>query len=202
MLSKFNSMENEEMSEIENLEKDLRKLIGEERYNHSIGVMNAAKKLANIYGVDENRAMKAGLMHDMAKEFSKDKSLEYIKANKIETDLYEDKIIFTLHGKIAADICKKEYNFDDEMCNAIRFHTTSTPNMTLLEKIIYVADKIDVTRNYKDVDYYRHLAEKDINQTIIELLNYNICDCINKGKIVLSRALDSRNYLILEKNLK
>ena len=190
------------MSEIENLEKDLRKLIGEERYNHSIGVMNAAKKLANIYGVDENRAMKAGLMHDMAKEFSKDKSLEYIQANKIETDLYEDKIIFTLHGKIAADICKKKYNFDDEMCNAIRFHTTSTPNMTLLEKIIYVADKIDVTRNYKDVDYYRHLAEKDINQTIIELLNYNICDCINKGKIVLSRALDSRNYLILEKKSK
>ena len=108
------------------------------------------------------------------------------------------KKVLELHGKIAADICKKKYDFDDEMCDAIANHTTGKENMTLLQKIIFVADKIDETRTYSDVKYYRNLASEDLNKAILEIINYVIKDKIESDKPILEQSIKTRNYILLE----
>ena len=122
--------------EINELKEELKKYIKDEkRYNHSLGVMKMCKELANKYNVDEERAKKAGLMHDVAKEIIDEEAIKYVEENNIEITEIEEYNTKLLHGKIGADICKKTYNFDEDMCNAIRWHTTGRAKMGLLEKI-------------------------------------------------------------------
>ena len=91
-------------------------------------------------------------MHDMAKEMTDEEMLDYVKKNKIRITETEKAIPQILHGKIAADMAKKKYDFDDEMCTAIACHTTGKENMTLLQKILFVADKTDETRSYESAE--------------------------------------------------
>lgn len=187
--------------ELEELKKELKLYLkdDEKRYNHCIGVMNMCEKLATKYNVDIEKAKKIGLMHDMAKDLSKSEKLEYVDINKIECSKNERLLVEILHGKIAADICKKKYDFDDEMCRAIAIHTTGDENMTMLQKILFVADKTDETRNYEDVEYYRKLAFKDIDEDIIEIINYVICNCTQKDKIIDEKSIRTRNFLLVKR---
>ena len=186
--------------EIEDLKKELKKYLkdDEKRYLHSIGVMKMSQELAKKYGADIERAGKAGLMHDMAKRMSKEEKRQYVEENNIEASDLEKNMVEILHGKIAADICKKKYDFDDEMCDAIANHTTGKENMTLLQKIIFVADKIDETRTYSDVEYYRNLAREDLDKAILEIINYVIKDKIESDKPILEQSIKTRNYILLE----
>ena len=84
------------------------------------------------------------------------------------------------------------------MCDAIANHTTGKENMTLLQKIIFVADKIDETRTYSDVEYYRNLAREDLDKTILEIINYVIKDKIESDKPILEQSIKTRNYILLE----
>lgn len=188
--------------EIDFYKKELKKYLinDEKRYNHCIGVMNMCKKLSTIYGQDVERAMKIGIMHDLAKDFSKEEKLNFCFENKIEVDDVEKASPGILHGKIAAFICRRDYQFDDEMCEAIAVHTTGKANMTTLEKILFVSDKIDETRTYEDVDYYRNLAYNDLDRAIIEIINYVIMDCTKNDKIIHNKSIESRNFLLINQN--
>lgn len=187
--------------ELEELKIELKKYLNqdEKRYAHSIGVMKMCEKLAKIYGANVGEAKKVGLMHDLAKKMKEEESIKYIKENKIKVDKIELKIPKILHGKIAADICRKEYDFTDEMCNAIAVHSSGTENMTLLAKILYISDKIDETRTYADVEYYRNIAYKDIDEAIIKIIDYNITKFVNERKVFYEEIVRTRNYLLLEK---
>lgn len=187
--------------EIEELKKELKTYLknDEKRYNHCIGVMNMCEKLAKKYNINTEKAKKIGLMHDMAKDLSKQEKLKYVEENNIECSQIEKILVEILHGKIAADICKKKYGFDSEMCRAIAIHTTGDENMTMLQKILFVADKTDETRNYEDVEYYRKLAFKDIDEAIIEIINYVICNCTQKDKIIDEKSIRTRNFLLVKR---
>ena len=127
----------------ENLLDWLRENLSEERYEHSLGTADSAKYLAEKYGQDCEKAYVAGLLHDCAKCFSTEKLLEIIDAN-LEIEEAEKENYKTLHAPVSAFIAQTEFGVvDDEILSSIRWHTLGNPNMTVFEKIIFLADKIE-----------------------------------------------------------
>jgi len=186
--------------ELEEIIKFVKSKLSEKRFNHCIGVMNMCEKLAKIYGTDIERAQKIGVTHDMAKEMTHEEDLEYMKENGIKLTDEEKGMPYLFHGYVAAEIARKELGFDDEMCEAIKHHTTSKPNMTILQKILYVADKVEEGRTYSDVNFYRNLAYTDIDECIIKILDYQISEDINNEMTIPSISCASRNYIINNRN--
>ena len=185
------------VEDIEKLKEDLKIVLSDSRYNHSISVMNMCEALASKYSANVKKAKLIGLMHDMAKDMTKEEKMQYVKNNNIECSLIEEKIVEILHGKIAADICKKRYQFDEEMCTAIKYHTTGKENMTLLEKILFIADKIDETRNYEGVEELRKLAFEDLDKAILKNINDTLIINIQKNKLILEESIKTGNNLLL-----
>lgn len=162
------------MQNIENIKNDLKNELSEKRYLHSIGTMKEAKKLAEFYGLDEEKAEMAGLIHDIAKEMPDEEKIEYTKQHNIEVDEIERKNIGLLHAKIAANIAKEKYNFDKKIQQAIEYHTTGNPNMNLFDKIIFVADKIEETRSYPDLNVVRELAYENIDKCVVYIIEFAV----------------------------
>lgn len=184
------------------IDNDLKKVLSEKRYNHSTGVMKKAEELAKIYKIDVNKAKLVGLAHDIGKELSKEEILEYARKNNIEVDSVEEVNVGLLHAKIGADICKKKYGFSQDMQNAIKYHTVGSENMDLLAKIIYVADKIEDGRTYKDeekmkeLQVVRDLATKDINKALVYEIDSSITYTIQKHKLIHPDSILTRNMLL------
>lgn len=125
-------------------------------YEHSIRTMDEAKKLAAHYNVDEEKAQIAGLLHDCGKGLNK--GLDNLT-----------------HSKTGRDLAKDIYNIqDEEILNAIMYHTTGRENMTMLEKIIFIADKIEPKRNYEGIEELRKTAYTNIDEAIIMSLESTI----------------------------
>ena len=186
--------------EIEELKKELKKYLKKERYEHSLGVMKMSEELAKVYNVDKQRVMKAALMHDMAKEMTLEELKNYIIKNKIYASKMEMMLGVTLHGKVAADMCMKKYKFDKEMCEAISNHTAGKTGMTMLEKIIFIADKIDETRNYEGVQDLRKLALENIDKTIIKNIDSTIKINLERERPILEQSIKTRNYILINSN--
>lgn len=182
--------------DIEFLKNELKKVVSEKRYNHSIGVMNTAKELARIYGVNEKKVEVAAILHDYTKNFSKDE-LEKI-AMKYFSDEVKDYIKITeiLHGYVSAKILKDKFNIEDEeIYNAIKYHTTGRKNMSLIEKIIYISDAIEPQRDYPGVEDIRKLVKKDLNRGILLEANNKIRYLINSNLTIHINTVEMRNDL-------
>lgn len=186
------------MEKLEIIQQELKEILSEKRYNHSVRVMKKAIELANQYGVDSNIAALTGIAHDIAKEMPNNEKLDYVKKNNMDIDEIELHNVGLLHGKIGADIAEKKYNFTDEMQKAIKYHTTAHTDMSLLAKIIFIADKIEDGRDYAGVEELRKLAKEDIDKCMIAQLSYDIKKNINKGVLVHPDSILARNKLILQ----
>ena len=189
------------MELIDKIKQELKENLSDKRYIHSLGTMERAEELAKIYGVDIEKARLAGLTHDIAKEMTKEESLQYIKEHNIEIDEIEEINVKLLHGKIGANMVKEKYGLCQEIQDAILYHTTTDKNMDVLAKIIYVADKTENNRKSKefDIEYERELANKDIDAAIIYILDGNIEEIIKKGKLVHPKAIETRNSLLIRR---
>ena len=183
------------METIENIQSDLKKMLSEKRYQHSIGVMKKAEELAKQYGVDPHIAALTGLAHDIGKEISNEEKIEYCKEHQIEIDEIEIHNVGLLHAKIGADITKK-YGFTEEMQKAILYHTTGHLDMDLLAKIVFAADKIEENREYEGVEELRKLAMQDIDQCTLVILDYTIKKNIDKGVLIHPDGIFARNQLL------
>ena len=193
------------MKSIEEMKKDLKELLSERRYEHSIGVMNMAEELAKIYNVDIQNAKIAGLLHDNAKEMKKEEILKYVKENKIKINKFERLNLPILHGKIGADIAKKKYGVNEKIQKAIEYHTTTNPKMDMLAKIIYVSDKVELTRKSDkfDIELERNLAKQDIDQALLLILNNTTKYLVDNDKMISVESIATRNKLInIAKNPK
>ncbi len=203
MMDFKNNKEEEDL--LQKIDKDVKRELSEKRYKHSLGVMKKAEELAEIYSVDINKAKLVGLAHDIAKEIPEEEKLKYAKQNNIEVDEVEQINVGLLHGKIGADICKKRYGFDEEMQNAIKYHTTGNENMDLLAKVIFVADKIEDGRIYKDdeeknleLDKIRQMALKNLNKAVLYEIDSSLAYTIKKKKLIHMDSILTRNKLIKE----
>lgn len=182
---------------LEEIKNTIKNTLSEERFNHSLCVMDMCEKLATYYNVNVDDAKLIGISHDIAKEMPSEEKLKYAKENNIPFDDIEKSSPSLLHAKIGADICKKQFGFSDEMCRAISLHTTGGENMDMLSKILFIADTTGADRTYYSVDYVRDLAFKDLDECVLSVLNFIIQDCIEKDKPLHSNTILARNWLLM-----
>ncbi len=154
------------------LKKEVRKQMDESRYEHTMGVMYTCAALAMRYQYSMERAMLAGLLHDCAKCLPNVKKLRLAEKSGLEISELERKNPFMLHAKLGALLAAKKYGIDDEeILDAIRFHTTGRPAMTLLDKIVYIADYIEPGRDRAPhLEEIRHLAFVDLDAALFRIL--------------------------------
>ena len=157
---------------IRDLRNELEKEMDESRFEHTTGVMYICAALAMRYGYDLERAMLAGLMHDCAKCMPNAKKLKTAEKNHLEITDLERRNPFMLHAKLGAFIARKKYDIEDqEVLDAIRWHTTGRPGMSLLEKIVYVADYIEPKRDKApNLAQIRQIAFEDLNLALLRIL--------------------------------
>lgn len=165
-------MTNDRKEYFRELRKDLKKILSKSRMEHVLGVEYTAAALAMRYGADIEKAEFAGLMHDYAKCLSGEEQLEQCLKLKINmTDVEKKSPDNLLHGKLGAYYCRTKYHIkDEEILSAIAWHTTGKPAMTLLEKIVFVADYIEPRRDKaQNLSYIRRLAFIDIDEAVYQI---------------------------------
>ena len=139
------------------------KYLGAKRLLHTLNVGYLSAHLADVFGCDKDKALIAGALHDCAKELPIEKQLELAK--KYSGDLFTEKKL--LHSPAGATFAKEEFGIEDkEILDAICYHTTGRGDMSILEKIVYLADKIEPSRNYTDLTPIREAAEKDLDSAM------------------------------------
>ena len=183
----------------EKIREDVKSILSEYRFNHSEMVAKKAEELAIEYGENPEIAKLIGIAHDIAKEMTDEEYLKYVEDNNIKIDEVEKINTKLLHGKVGADICKKKYNFNEQMQNAIKYHTTGNINMDNMAKIIYLADKIEATREYDGVEEAREKAKVSLNEGMIYLLSRGIKKSLDKEKLIHSDSVELYNKLIMER---
>ena len=154
------------------LQHTLTKELDEDRYQHTLGVMYTSASMAMRYGADVTQALLAGLLHDCAKCIPGDKKIHLCEKYGLPVSDVEYENPGLLHARLGAYLAEKKYHIHDrEIIHAISSHTTGRPGMSLLEKIVYIADYIEPGRrelpNMKEV---RPLAFKDIDQCLYRIL--------------------------------
>lgn len=151
--------------------EDLQKRLKSSRFEHTLGVAKTAKEMAEIFGVNPNKAYLAGMLHDCAKNLSDSELLKICQENNIPISDTEKESPYLLHGKAGAYLSKKRYGItDEEVLSAIVWHTTGKENMTDIEKIIFSADYIEPGRSKQpNLESLRKIAKTDL-----DLLVYNI----------------------------
>lgn len=152
---------------IEEIKEYLRNNLSEYRYDHSIRVAEGARKLAKYYDCSEENAYIAGLLHDIAKEYSKEENRNIIKKYELDEDLLNDSNKRICHAVIGSVIVKELYNVGEDICQAIRYHTVGNKNMNLFDKIIFIADKIESGKNYPGIEEERRLAYIDLDKCLV-----------------------------------
>ena len=177
-------------------EKQLREMLNDNRYAHSIGVRNTAVKLAGIYGADADKAYTAGLLHDCAKYMSNEKLLSYAKKHDIEMTEGDSKAPHLLHAPIGAYIAKNTYDVKDEqILHAIAVHTTGCPAMSILDKIIFVADYIEPHRDKAPrLDELRKLSYEDLDKAILWILEDTINYIKSGESYIHKRTFETYEY--------
>ena len=146
--------------------------------------------------IDIEKAFTAGLLHDCAKCYTNEQLLYYCLEYQIEINEYEQASPYLLHSKLGAYFAKNKYGIEDEdIINAILFHTTGRPNMSKLEEIIFIADCIEPYRNRADnLDIIRKLAYKDIKKAILKATQDTLDYLRKKGKEQFIDALSVQTY--------
>lgn len=178
----------------------LETMLDKDRLNHSIGVCETAKKLAKINNADVKKAEIAGLVHDCAKCFSDEKLIEIAQKNDIEIDDVSSIQPNLLHGPVGACIAKEEFLIDDEeILNSIKYHTTGWENMSVLDKIIYLADYIEPNRDFPKIYDIRRAAYDNIDEGLLLALNNSIEFVIKRGLLIDIKTIKARNSLIISR---
>lgn len=184
------------MVSISTLEQEIKNTLSPFRFQHSLGVMKKAEELATVYQVDVEIAKLTGLAHDIAKEMSDQELLLFAKTHHLDIDPVELAKPTLLHGKVGAIIVGEKYNFTKEMQDAICFHTTGRKDMTMLDKIIYVADKIEDNRQ-KVPDELKELATQNIDVVLKYFYTTAIEKAIRKDSLLHPLTVEARNSLII-----
>ncbi|MBA4493077.1 bis(5'-nucleosyl)-tetraphosphatase (symmetrical) YqeK [Paenactinomyces guangxiensis] len=175
------------------------------RWEHTLRVSETAAELARREGVDPDRAEVAGILHDYCKFWETDELVSWIKKCHLPEDLlsYHKEL---WHAPVGAEVIREELHITDEdILNAVRYHTSGRPGMSKLEKIIFLADYIEPGRRFPGVDEVRELAKTDLDQAVLQAMNNSIVFLIQRGQKVYPLTLLARNDMldqIAEKHLR
>ncbi|WP_313524729.1 nicotinate-nucleotide adenylyltransferase [Anaerotignum sp.] len=186
------------MLDLDVMQEKLQSALSIKRYIHTMGVADEAERLAEIYGTqgDKQKARVAGLLHDCAKDFPIEVRDRFCKEYKVPVDEYMKKITDLIHPFLGAEVARRDYLVsDEEILGAIRFHTTGRANMTLLEKIIYIADYIEPNREKFDgIEEARRLAYLDLDMAMKYILEQTIEYVKSRGREVHPFSIEALEY--------
>jgi len=164
------------------------------RMPHVLGTEREAVRLAERYGADITDARIAALLHDCTKKLDLDEQLALCEEYGIELDELERRALKLLHSKTGAAIARNVFGVKEEICDAILWHTTGKPNMTLLEKIIYLADYIEPTRDFDGVEELRKAVYEDLDKGLLMGLEETVRDMEERGNPIHRNTLEARDY--------
>ncbi|QCR32955.1 bis(5'-nucleosyl)-tetraphosphatase (symmetrical) YqeK [Lysinibacillus sp. SGAir0095] len=168
----------------------------EKRYIHTIGVMETALRLARKYGEETESAETAAILHDIAKYADEEWMCQIVKENGLDMRLvhWGSEI---LHGPVGAWIAETEFNItNEEILNAIRFHTTGRAGMTKLEKIIYIADMIEPNRKFDGVEKLRKVADQDLDLAMKACISHSIGYLVQTEQQIYPVSIECFNDVI------
>lgn len=170
----------------------------EKRYHHTVGVMETAVGLAKRYGCDEHKAELAGIFHDYAKY----RSVEEMRQVIIEKEMPQELLNFhseLWHGPVGAILVKKEVGITDEdILSAIRCHTTGRPNMTILEKVVFLADYIEPGRKFPGVEEVRVIAQTNLDDAVFRALQNTIIFLTSQKSAIYKDTIDTYNSFLMK----
>ena len=183
-----------------NYDAIIKSRLSKKRYIHSVNVAKEAVRLAKKYGADEEKAYIAGILHDICKEDSPEIQLQIIEKYGITVDEFTKQSTKLYHAKAGAAFIKGELGIEDEdIINAILYHTTARKNMSILETIIYLADYIGEDRTYNGVDEMRCETEKSIIDGMIYALKFTMQDLAGREFVIHPDTFNAYNQYILKK---
>ena len=180
---------------MEELERVVISLLNPNRVNHVLGCRDTAVDLARHWGADETDAARAGILHDITKAIDGPLQLTLCDAyGKILSD-FSRKYPKTLHALTGSMVAERIFGENEEVVSAIQWHTTGKADMTLLEKIIYLADYIEPTRTFCDLTELRRLAFEDLDRALLLGFTMAVEDLGKKGMAVHPNSVYARDYL-------
>ncbi|MBP1156385.1 MULTISPECIES: bis(5'-nucleosyl)-tetraphosphatase (symmetrical) YqeK [unclassified Paenibacillus] len=182
----------------EDMIESVRSQMPEKRWNHTLGVMETAVKLAERFGADPVKADLAALLHDVCKYWRVDEQARIIRENGLPLDLLEyDKELW--HAHAGAWVAGERYGVqDEEVLDAIRYHTSGRARMTLLDKVVCLADYMEPGRDFPGVHNIREIAEYSLEKALLAGFDGTIRFLLDKGKRIYPMTLAARNALIEE----
>ncbi len=184
--------------EIVRMIADVKARLSEFRFFHSMCVADAARRLALRYGGDPKAAFVAGVLHDATKELSRKEGLAYMDEHGVCATDMERRLKKLHHAITGADYAKRAYDPGDEIVSAIRYHTTGKTDMTLPEKILFVADFISDDRDYPGADGMRRRAEGSLELCMEEGLRFTIEDLAKEGRPIHPDTVACYNQVLLQ----
>lgn len=187
---------------IDKMKKRVQEHLDKVRYEHTLGVMYTAGAMAMRYQVDLEKALVAGLLHDCAKCLSSDKKIKLCEKYNITISDSERRNSGLLHAKLGAYLAYSKYDIEDqEIIAAITYHTTGRPEMTLLDKIVYIADYIEPNRNEApNLPEVRKLAFVDIDECLYLILKDSLAYLQTKSEVI--DPMTEQTYLYYKEVLK
>jgi predicted HD superfamily hydrolase involved in NAD metabolism len=170
--------------------------------DHVYRVLHEARRLVRLYGIDEDRLELATLGHDLARAMSDGDLLAEAERFSLNPDEVERAQPVLLHGPVSAAIMASRFGIDDvEVLAAVRHHSTGAAGMGLLEKALFVADKIEVEKVREDADLgeVRRLAERDLDEAMLKYLDLHLLSAAQNGWSLHSDSVAARNELLLRR---
>jgi len=176
----------------------IRNRLGDYRYHHSLCVAKEAARLAERHGADAAKAYTAGLLHDIMKDTDQNAQLQILSDFAILLDKVERQSPTLWHARSGEAFLRHILCVEDEeILRAVRYHTTGRAGMTVLERVLFVADFTSADRDYPDVDVMRRLADESLDSAIKYGIDYTIRDLLNRGRAVHPDTVAAYNDIVL-----
>ena len=185
---------------IDKIKVNVKKYLDEKRYKHVERVAVAAKELAEIYIVPVEDAVAAAYLHDVAKFFEITKMIDLVRGKYPEVENKMSQTTAILHGFAGAEFIRNNYDLfgidNEEILDAVKYHTIGSENMSTLSKIIYLADAIEAGRTWDGVEKARELAKKDLDKALIYEIKTKLEYLLSIENIIHPNIILFRNSLI------
>ena len=188
------------MVKYEELYEIAKEKLSEKRFNHTLGVVERAIQYAEIYNENIEKVKIAAILHDIAKEIPKEESYNMLEKCGVKLDDIEKRNFNLIHSILGAEIAKNEYGLDDDIVNAIKYHTTGRENMSMLEKIIYLADATELNRNYMSnenelsLNELIELIKTNIDEGLEYTLKWNLQSVLRRNLLVHLNTVKAYNF--------
>ncbi len=180
----------------EKIESIVKKMLSEKRFRHTLGCAETAVHLARRWGADEQKALRAALLHDITKEMPYEEQLGIVENAKLcLSDIEKSRNV--IHAFSGAVVAHERFGEDDDVCRAVMYHTTACKDMKMLDRIIWLSDLTEKNRDFPGVEEIRKTAETSLAGALILGYDRTIEFLIERGSLICENIILARNSELL-----